>query len=60
VCRGTVEERIELLLESKAGLARDLLEGAGEIPLTDFTDEQLLALVSLDMRKAAAEDASGR
>ncbi|HZA49091.1 MAG TPA: DEAD/DEAH box helicase [Myxococcaceae bacterium] len=54
VCRGTVEERIDALIESKQGLARELLEGGGEISLTEMGDEELLALVSLDIHGARA------
>jgi SNF2 family DNA or RNA helicase len=55
VCRGTVEERIDGLLEEKRGLARDLIEGGGEVRLTELDDQELLRLVSLDLRSATAE-----
>jgi len=52
VCRGTVEERIEAMLESKRALARDVVEGGGEVLLTELPDAELLQLVSLDVRRA--------
>jgi non-specific serine/threonine protein kinase len=55
LCRGTVEERIDALIESKRQLSRDLLEGGGEVLLTEMSDEALLDLVALDLR-AAAQD----
>jgi non-specific serine/threonine protein kinase len=55
VCRGTVEERIDQLIDSKRRLSEDLLEGGGEILLTEMRDEELLKLVALDLRTAAAE-----
>ena len=55
VCRGTVEEKIEELLAAKARLSRDVLESGGEIPLTEMSDDELLRLVALDLRQAAAE-----
>jgi SNF2 family DNA or RNA helicase len=55
VCRGTVEERIDALLEEKRTLARDLIEGGGEVRLTELDDEELLRLVALDLRGASAE-----
>jgi non-specific serine/threonine protein kinase len=55
ICRGTVEEKIENLLASKAKLSRDLLEGGAEIPLTEMSDDELLRLVSLDIRQVAQE-----
>jgi superfamily II DNA or RNA helicase len=52
VCRGTVEERIDALIESKQGLSDALLAGAGEINLTEMTDAALLHLVALDLNAA--------
>ena len=55
VCRGTVEERIDAMLEDKKSLSRELLEGGGEVPLTELDDRELLRLVSLDVRSASAD-----
>jgi superfamily II DNA or RNA helicase len=55
VCRGTVEERIEALIESKRQLSDDLLEGGAEVALTELPDDELLRLVALDLRAATAE-----
>jgi non-specific serine/threonine protein kinase len=55
VCRGTVEEKIDSLIESKKQLAHDLLEGGGEIDLTALGDRELLDLVSLDLGRAMKE-----
>ena len=52
VCRGTVEEKIDALIEAKSSLARDLLDGGGEQLLTEMTDEDLLRVVALDIHKA--------
>ncbi|HYI84467.1 MAG TPA: DEAD/DEAH box helicase, partial [Acetobacteraceae bacterium] len=52
VCRGTVEERIERLLESKQDLSDALLTGGDEVNLTAMTDEALLQLVALDLDAA--------
>ncbi|MGC4121236.1 MAG: DEAD/DEAH box helicase [Myxococcales bacterium] len=43
VCRGTVEERVDALIESKKKLAKDLLEGGAELLLTELKDEEALA-----------------
>jgi non-specific serine/threonine protein kinase len=56
VCRGTVEERIDAMLEEKQQLSRELLQGADEIRLTELDDRELLRLVSLDLRSAVVED----
>jgi superfamily II DNA or RNA helicase len=52
VCRGTVEEKIDALIEGKSGLARDLLDQGGEQLLTEMNDEDLLRIVALDIHKA--------
>jgi len=53
ICRGTIEEKIDTLIEGKRKLAQDLLEGTGEINLTEMKDEDLLALVQLDLNTAS-------
>ncbi len=52
VCRGTVEEKIDELMESKSRLAKDILEGGAELLLTEMKDDELLRLVALDIHKA--------
>jgi len=52
VCRGTVEEKIDALIEEKTALADELLEGGADTLLTEMDDEALLGLVSLDIDKA--------
>ena len=49
VCRGTIEEKIDALIESKRSLADDVLSGSGEINLTEMKDDELLRLVALDL-----------
>jgi hypothetical protein len=55
VCRGTVEEKIDQLIESKRQLSQDLLEGGADLLLTELKDEELLKLVALDINKALKE-----
>jgi len=52
VCQGTIEERIDALIEEKMALAQDLIgDGAGaEKLLTDMSGEELLDFVKLDVR----------
>jgi non-specific serine/threonine protein kinase len=52
VCRGTVEEKIDQLIESKQQLVKDVLEGGVELLLTEMGDAELLDLVALDIHKA--------
>jgi SNF2 family DNA or RNA helicase len=55
VCRGTVEERIDRLIEDKQELVRGVLQGGGETLLTEMSDEELMTMVALDLRRATAE-----
>jgi non-specific serine/threonine protein kinase len=55
VCRGTVEDKIDRLIESKQSLVKDVLEGGTELQLTELGDRELLNLVALDIRSARAE-----
>ena len=51
-CRGTIEDRIDRLIESKQKLVKDVLEYGAEILLTEMGDRELLDLVRLDIRSA--------
>jgi len=55
VCRGTVEEKIDQLIESKRQISKDVLEGGAELVLTELKDEELLKLVALDINAALKE-----
>jgi non-specific serine/threonine protein kinase len=55
VCRGTVEEKIDQLIESKQQLSKDLLEGGADLLLTEMRDDELLKLVALDIHAALRE-----
>ena len=52
ICRGTVEDRIHQLIESKQQLVTDVLEGGAELLLTEMNDKELLDLVQLDIHAA--------
>ena len=54
VCQGTIEERIDALIEGKMSLAHDLVTGDGgaEKLLTDMSAEELLSLAALDVNSA--------
>ena len=55
VCRGTVEEKIDQMIESKRQLSKDLIEGGADLLLTELPDEDLLKLVALDLNAALKE-----
>jgi SNF2 family DNA or RNA helicase len=52
VCRGTIEDRIDQLIESKQQLVKDVVEGGAELLLTEMSDRELLDLVKLDIHAA--------
>ncbi len=52
VCKGTVEERIDELIAGKQRLSDEVLSGGAETTLTEMSDDELLELVSLDLRSA--------
>jgi superfamily II DNA or RNA helicase len=52
VCRGTVEEKIDALIDSKQNVSDELLSGSGEINLTEMKNDDLLKLVALDLNAA--------
>ena len=53
VCRGTVEERIDSLIEEKKQLSDDLMESSGDTLLTEMSNAQLLDVVALDVDRAS-------
>jgi hypothetical protein len=56
VCRGTVEDKIDGMIEAKRQLAGDFLGGGAEAVLTEMKDDELLKLVALDLATAMRED----
>ncbi|MHB8252744.1 MAG: DEAD/DEAH box helicase [Acidiferrobacter sp.] len=55
VCRGTIEDHIDQLIESKLHLVKGVLEGGAELLLTEMSDRELLDLVKLDIHTAQEE-----
>ena len=53
VTRGTVEERIDEMIEEKRKMADEVLSGEGEVNVTELPDDELLNLVRLDVSRAA-------
>ncbi|MDR1165169.1 MAG: DEAD/DEAH box helicase [Deltaproteobacteria bacterium] len=52
VTRGTLEERVDELLESKRFLAGEILKGETEISLVNLDDQAIMDLVNLDLDRA--------
>lgn len=53
ICKGTIEEKIDAMLQEKMNLTDELLEtnDGGEKRLTELTDDELINLVSLDLNQ---------
>jgi non-specific serine/threonine protein kinase len=52
ICRGTVEEKIDELMEEKRELSDGILKAGAETLLTEMSDKELLDLVSLNIDRA--------
>ncbi|MCX5877538.1 MAG: C-terminal helicase domain-containing protein, partial [Deltaproteobacteria bacterium] len=52
ICRGTVEEKIDELMEEKKDLSDGILKAGAETMLTEMSDKELLDLVALNMDRA--------
>ena len=52
ICRGTLEEKIDALIDEKKDMADQLLSGGCEKLLTDMSDSELIRFVSLDIKTA--------
>jgi SNF2 family DNA or RNA helicase len=55
VCRGTLEEKIDAMIEAKRQMSDELLQGDGSVLLTELNDQELVNLVALDINKALGE-----
>jgi SNF2 family DNA or RNA helicase len=55
VCKGTIEEKIDQMIESKRKIAQDMLEGDAGLLLTEMKDAELLKMVALDLNTALKE-----
>ncbi len=55
LCRGTLEEKIDAMIDTKQDLADALLSRTKEINLTELSNDALLQLVRLDLNAAIKE-----
>jgi superfamily II DNA or RNA helicase len=49
ICKGTLEEKIDALIEGKSGMANELLEGGTPSMLTEMSNDELISIVTLDI-----------
>jgi non-specific serine/threonine protein kinase len=55
ICQGTVEEKIDALIQDKTHLAGEILEGGAPKLITEMNDVELLKLVRLDVNQVAED-----
>ena len=48
VCKGTIEEKINEMIESKKALAANVIGSGGENWITEMSNEELLSVLTLD------------
>ena len=56
VCRGTLEERIDAMIQDKRKLSGEVLTAGAEAALTEMSDDQLVDLVRLDLGRAVESE----
>jgi len=54
VCAGTIEDKIDLLIQDKRQLSEAILSSEEQLKLTELSNEALLELVSLDLSRAVS------
>jgi SNF2 family DNA or RNA helicase len=52
ICQGTVEEKIDALIEEKTDLADNILKAGAESILTEMSNDELLKVVAFDIDRA--------
>ena len=52
ICRGTIEEKIDQLIDNKSQLADYILSSGAEKALTEMSDRDLINMVALDLERA--------
>lgn len=55
ICSGTIEEKIDQLLKSKKALSNEIMGQDNEVKLTEFSDTELMNIVTLDIHRALGE-----
>ena len=56
VCRGTLEERIDTMIQDKRQISAEVLSAGAEAALTEMSDDQLVDLVRLDLGRAVESE----
>lgn len=55
ICSGTIEEKIDTIINDKKALSQEILLGGNEVILTELSNEELLQVVSLDINRVLGD-----
>ena len=55
ICKGTLEDKIDKLIELKQNMSKEILTGDGGVILNELSNSELLKIVSLDIKSAKSE-----
>ncbi|MDH4468347.1 MAG: DEAD/DEAH box helicase [Bacteriovoracaceae bacterium] len=55
ICKGTLEEKVDAMIESKQIMSKEILDGEGGALLTEMSNEDLIKIVSLDINSVQNE-----
>ncbi len=55
ICQGTLEDKIDNLIEMKRQMSQEILEGTNETLLTELSSDELIKIVSLDIASASED-----
>ena len=50
VCQGTIEEKIDAMIESKKELAENVIGSGGEKWITELSNDELMSMLKLEMK----------
>ncbi len=56
ICRGTIEEKIDAIIEQKRPLVDTIMKSEREVMLSELNDAELLDVISLDLDRALGDD----
>ncbi len=56
ICQGTIEEKIDGLLNAKKNLVNEIIGQENEIAITELSDVELMNIVTLDIHRAIEEN----
>ncbi len=56
ICQGTIEEKIDLLLESKKTLSDEIIGAGKELSITQLSNDDLMQMITLDIHRVLMDN----